>query len=859
MKFTFENFKQYENESIELPDKGLTLLSGKSGSGKSTIFKAMVFALYGKSKTPITYGKNSCKVVLEWNKMIVTRTCPPNKVVVNIKRDVQPASNKNGGIVIKKGIYTETEAVSVIEYIVEMNYVQFMQSCYIVQRERCSIISMSASEQFKFLQDLISKNINQDQEEHKRMKDRITQFKDNLYKLQGSSSQIEISFANIKKELSKNNINISDIKDLKDYNEKDLQEKILNLQNEKKKIESEILQLNDTNLISLQDKKDRLAQNLDLLSMKKSNMKRILNEEINILKEEKQTITNKSKNTTLILQFIELLYKRDELSCKFENTNSKFNQIEFNEIEKKYRDFEEKKQSYLLIKSKIKNITQIKNGQRTKINSIIEKISFLYSFNPVNDKLSDIITEISTLFESKTNILQARLNGLNSNQAQTFSCPCCKTKVYIKGDKMYKYIEKKPSHSSKGTPILEPIKDEPEETIEEFKASIENLKKFLDEIKTLYKDYIASLDEFKDLTTKEKVCEKGLHEFNNIKQEYENYSLLKLEYTNLKNNIGLKNSFDKVKQDILTYKDYDFYNELISKKRGIKENELNEYIIQKEELNESSNEVTMKINSLMEKKLDYDNIEKECNDLTSHISLLEKKIATVLNTLKILSKSKGYDVKTALTNLNKNINNVNDEIIKLSAQKNNNSIIQNYNKIFKELNEKQKEITALEMKKDGYEGLYESNKLARVIALDKIINNINGHAKYYLNEMFRGSHICVKLQNIKKKSPPRGGKNTGDSNINAKINLYINYKGNEVAISDLSGGEVQRVELAYLLAVNDVMASNIIMLDECLNNLDAFLNTEILSFLKEYAKGKQIIVASHEAVEGIFDYIHLVQ
>ena len=44
-----ENFKKYRSYSIEFRD-GLTGIIGKNGSGKSTIFEAIVYALYGEFK-----------------------------------------------------------------------------------------------------------------------------------------------------------------------------------------------------------------------------------------------------------------------------------------------------------------------------------------------------------------------------------------------------------------------------------------------------------------------------------------------------------------------------------------------------------------------------------------------------------------------------------------------------------------------------------------------------------------------------------------------------------------------------------------------------------------------------------------
>lgn len=54
-----ENYKKYQNYSLDFAE-GLTGIIGRNGSGKSTIFDAITFALYGDSrgeKETIRYAK----------------------------------------------------------------------------------------------------------------------------------------------------------------------------------------------------------------------------------------------------------------------------------------------------------------------------------------------------------------------------------------------------------------------------------------------------------------------------------------------------------------------------------------------------------------------------------------------------------------------------------------------------------------------------------------------------------------------------------------------------------------------------------------------------------------------------------
>jgi ABC-type transport system involved in cytochrome bd biosynthesis fused ATPase/permease subunit len=82
------------------------------------------------------------------------------------------------------------------------------------------------------------------------------------------------------------------------------------------------------------------------------------------------------------------------------------------------------------------------------------------------------------------------------------------------------------------------------------------------------------------------------------------------------------------------------------------------------------------------------------------------------------------------------------------------------------------------------------------------------------------------------------------------------YKGAAYSSLDqLSGGERQRCNLAFILAVNDIVGSPFLLLDECLNNLDGETHAEILDFLRQACYGKLVLVVAHEAAIAKFDEV----
>ena len=145
--------------------------------------------------------------------------------------------------------------------------------------------------------------------------------------------------------------------------------------------------------------------------------------------------------------------------------------------------------------------------------------------------------------------------------------------------------------------------------------------------------------------------------------------------------------------------------------------------------------------------------------------------------------------------------------------------------------------------------LEQTVKEAEILAMEKTLANINEFSRSYLEEMFSES-ISVTLENHKsdRKSKSKGSK--------LQMNTSVLYRGKLYnSIDELSGGEKQKCNLAFLLAVNSMVGSPFLFLDECLNNLDGSTNMDILTYLRGVADKKLVLVVSHPAIEGNFDTI----
>ena len=137
------------------------------------------------------------------------------------------------------------------------------------------------------------------------------------------------------------------------------------------------------------------------------------------------------------------------------------------------------------------------------------------------------------------------------------------------------------------------------------------------------------------------------------------------------------------------------------------------------------------------------------------------------------------------------------------------------------------------------------------ISLTNCIDSINYYINDYLEKFFPNDSIIVDIVPFTEKAKSNSDKHE----IKPKIDIRVCYKGEEVELNALSGGEYDRVSLAIMLSFNHICKSELILLDESIASLDADLTNEILEKLKENLNNKRIIVVAHQLNTGIFDQI----
>ena len=154
MELTVHNFKCWENKQLSFNSQGITLISGKSGVGKTSIIESIIFVLFGSGRKIIRYGQKHCMVKLRIpinnGFLEVQRTKGPNRLTVRRQCMADQQADQQAD-----EYYEDAAAQAVID----SYYGQQYQSIgYLSQSSINSFVLMGPQEKLSFLENLIFQN-----------------------------------------------------------------------------------------------------------------------------------------------------------------------------------------------------------------------------------------------------------------------------------------------------------------------------------------------------------------------------------------------------------------------------------------------------------------------------------------------------------------------------------------------------------------------------------------------------------------------------------------------------------------------------------------------------------------------------
>ena len=838
MLLELKNFKCWENKIFSLGEKGITLLSGKSGVGKTSIIEAIIFVLFGTGRKITQYGHKSCFVSLETNF---------NKIPVKIIRQKGP----NRLQLIKESVTYEDAAAQAI---INEQYSDSYQSVgYLSQSSYNSFVLMGPQDKLAFLEKLVFRNI-----DIKDVRSKVNSLiKERTHELQTNSGKITM----LKQILDENDIpelpqfplkgkGDRVIEDEKNQNiaiqNQDIQRRnaLKKIQNCDKKLEKLQTMLQDT-----EKYEDVLYKNNTQLDMLRASEKNIGNDTPNTdklvsLRNEKENINQELQKLRDIKKYIDLVDNYEIKQSQLENAKQDEKEL----LEKKEAEIK-----VLLINQEDEQLLNEENIELreyivdvklfNKINKEIELLSSgIGNSVELTHEIENLSKEIEQLFKK---IEQAKLYG------KKYKCPSCKLHLSIckNSQKLIKWESELDENSiqefseklARRQKKLSRKQDDKSNTTTKLMKKDE-LTQQLNQITQKYADF----DPTDDLDELELQITENTEKILLQKRYMSDYKDLtdKLNDQYFKNNI-----LRQLSDEVQTYKQKIFGNSAFSlEQKDELKNIVIDFVGSEKVLVEKLNHITGDYEYISRRSQEFETIKNEIVSLEmDNNRILKEWEEKYKNKLTTKSINKHIKIQNVEKDENQKIlNTVEQKLIEIEKWN-------IHNRQYKQYQDHQNELEKLESNEkkysDALNSAYRLRELmyqAEAISITRIIDSINEYVTRYLDIFFQDNPIKVLL------SPYTYDKKQKEK---SQITISVDYKGMETDISCLSGGELQRVIIAYNLALSELFSVPMILLDECTSNLDQELTETVVKGIKYNFESKSVILIAHQVVSGIFDQV----
>ncbi|QEZ89290.1 AAA family ATPase [Aliarcobacter cibarius] len=619
-KLKLENFKKYRFFEISF-DLGLIGIIGKNGSGKSTIFEAILFALYGELK-----NKGDKEVVrnanaLEKDIVSVELEFEIEETIYKIVREFRGKTLSANAKLYKNEELITTGAKEVTIAIVNLTKMSkdaFMHTLFASQKELTSLSNSKPEDRKKMIRkllglekiDFVEKELIEKSRELKR---EIDAFKEVLL----SSEDITIKKENIVEQTVQKEEFLKDI-DKQSLVLDELNKKVFIIKQEleqltKTKEQKQILKARCeilTNSISSHQKtQEKLQNELNALYTKQEELKGLqtIKQEYITLHE---TLKEQDKLKEYSLRKDGLLLEQKELREQYTKAKDSIKVLEF----------ETKEHLELVEKEK-------------ELDNSIEKYKLLLTNKELDEKrlIQEIAGEEKLIADIKKKIENITILGKESN------CPTCTRPLLDEYDSVIFSLEQ----------IVIKVENEKIDISKEQLANIKEEKEKLEEIQK------ANIKEHFEISKKINLIENKKRDLQALKEHFEKVTQK-----------GVKNKEELAKLEIYNY-DKNLHEELLLKQKELKSKY--EYILSletmlkrvdsiKEELKTSILNQDKYNLELLQKDLEYkainydevkhkeklkefDEVQKQKDSLVTLINDLKVKIATIQGQIKTIQES----------------------------------------------------------------------------------------------------------------------------------------------------------------------------------------------------------------------------
>ncbi len=806
---------------MAMGDEGMVLISGPSGRGKTSLLNAIYFALYGTGTKVCSFGCTSCSVELEFGSFLIKRSRRPNRLVLGIGKD---------------GLYEDATAQSIIN---EKFGKVFDITSYVQQDTFRSFVLMGPLEKLSFLERLLFEKV--DIKEMKNKTKELLQYRnEDFARKNGTLEMVECMLEDAKKPEEVSLRLVGRNRELAMRNEairykncgtriKKFEREIGILQKEltDKRLFEQFLKIKNHNLVGWEEQ-------LSLQKQKFEGCGYLGNDALEILEGRLKRKVSGREVQTLREHYEKQLQEYEEIVSQEKDTRG----VRIKEIDLEL--WQEMK------KDECKDLSR---GHREYLEDIlhVEKLRIKLESLTVEDRYGDCKNLQQDFENVREEIEKVR------REMPSYSCPKCEAILKMENEELVlaessvstsaEELENKLEELTKRETILSGV-------LHSSRQILNTKKRVGDEMDVIINSY----DDFSGLTEKE------------IREDLENWE----EY--LEKNLELEKEKKRLKGEDLSQSSKTLRKNLDKQEQKIQRvlNKQLEYsfrwgvdVVSGLDLKIEA-DLTSTEEDLREETMKQRQAQTVFRDMEYQISLTTEKIEVCQKEIDSTKKNHytDYSQERSLSDLQEMIQKTDEKIAKetndMERYRRNLARIEEYQKYISDLRayqEKQSQVSRYTRecrtandKMAAADLMKTKINEAEAIAISNMIRNINAHASIYL-DLFFEEPISVTLlplkTNQKKQQKPQ-------------INVQVDYKGMECDISTLSGGEKDRVVLAYALALSEMTNCPLLLLDECIKSLDSSSAAKVITAIKQnytYLSGKLVILVAHQTVRGIFDEV----
>lgn len=401
---------------------------------------------------------------------------------------------------------------------------------------------------------------------------------------------------------------------------------------------------------------------------------------------------------------------------------------------------------------------------------------------------------------------------------------------------------------------------------------IRNIQTFIDECSRIQTTFeISNLSVLEEKISNLKKCieyHKYVKEFNELNAKFNSGITVRNDLSELRNEIAvipmlisnierIRSNIDKLNienQNIIIDESYESINTFILCKKEELKNKEPEYTksVQSHKTYELIRQIESRILEIDVNNISVDklkNIEQEKIETQNSITELRQMLLSYKEYLKIKSDYDSIILITSADIIQNEIDTLNENLKEYSNMHTKSIQMLNLVNDRNELEKIRDEVVNITNKQSNLNILKSIIVETSNNALQNLVDSINNSVNNILEELFDNG-IIVELKLYKEIKTKQKSKPC------VNIEVYVN--GNSYDINALSGGERDRISMAFTIALACIHSSPIVLLDECLSSLNLDLKADSIDVIKKYLieqSNKLVLNIEHANIEGLYNEI----